>query len=72
MAVPVQMLQDIGGGLACLVPTLSLGRKEIRPVYMEQEERIGGCEEKLTGCSVLYRSDQRWNVITLYRPDSNW
>lgn len=70
--IAVQMPQDTGGGLASLVPTLSLGRKEIGPVYMEQEERIGGCEEKITDCSVLCRSDQTQNVFTLYRPGSNW
>lgn len=48
LLIAMQMLQDIGGGLVCLVPALSLGRKEITPVYMEHEERIGCCEEKLT------------------------
>lgn len=28
--------------------------------------------KKLIDCSVLCSSDQRWNVITLHRPGSNW
>lgn len=46
--IAVQTLRDIGGGLVYLVPGFSLGRKEIRPVYMEHEEKIRCCEEKLT------------------------
>lgn len=61
LLIAVQMLRDIGGGLVCLVSALSWGRKEIRHVCMEQEERIGCCEEKPTDCCVLNMSNLRWN-----------
>lgn len=46
-------------------PALSLERKDISPVQVEQEERVRCCEGKLTGCNVLHCQGARkmWHPV---------